>query len=68
MRTDGGARADRHMCADHRVRSDFNGFVELCARFDDRSGMNPAHASSLLILLRCVDGLPAGLAALVSSR
>jgi hypothetical protein len=29
----------------------------LCARFDDRSGMNPAHASSLLILLRCLDGL-----------
>jgi hypothetical protein len=56
VRTDRGPCADRHMCADDGIRSDFDGFVDLCARFDDRSGMNPAHASSLLILLRCLDG------------
>ncbi len=62
VRTDRRTRADRHVRANNGIRPDFNRFVELCARLDDCSGVNPAHAPSLLIPLRYLDATAAILA------
>src|ERR1700693_2685018 len=54
-RANSRARTNLYMRADDRVRTDFDGFVELRARLDDRGRVNLAHAPSLGVLLL---GLP----------